>query len=224
MNAPHPSERQQHTLRFLAEMRVWLGRAGPLQGLDADSFDARVRAAASRLEAECAGFKTDLASSEIVDQTAAVTATYDVLTQAGLPGATAIAVMVDALGKWLRENEQAYCFKRLGISPNEPHLAFEQARANFKARGERFGSHFRYEQEVSDDDRSFVNITHCLYHELGRFLGRPQVTRVFCAMDTIWADYATAKPFNLRFERPTTLATGGDKCRFQFTRRKPRPD
>lgn len=213
----HSADQRQRNESFLREMTAWVAaREG---GPRAELFAREVAAAAARLEARCERFKTDAPSADIVAQTALVAATHEKLLEAGVPNDAAIAAMVDALALWVRENAEAYSLARLGISREAPDQAFEQARRNFKARGEqRFGSHFEYEQEVSDDERSFVNIKRCLYNELGRFLGKPEVTPVFCAMDTIWAEHATRAPFDLSFRRPTTLAAGGDKCRFQFSR------
>lgn len=209
---------QARSASFLREMGAWV-EARHVPGLQPDRFAAQVQEAAAAIEQRCAHFKTDEPSAAIVQQMALVVATFDALSGAGVRDADALAAMVDALATWVRQNAAAYSLARLGISADEPQQAFQRARENFKTRGEqRFGSHFLYVQEVSDEDRSFVGIHRCLYNELGRFLGRPQVTPVFCAMDMIWAEHAAQAPFNVRFERPTTLAAGGDRCRFQFTR------
>ncbi len=115
------------------------------------------------------------------------------------------------------ENAEAYSLARLGVSRAEPEQAFQRVSENFLSRGqERFGAHFTYERDVSDAARSFVSITRCLYNDVLRRVCCPEVIPVFCAMDAIWAADVTHPRYKLRFERPTTLAAGDDKCRFQF--------
>ena len=133
---------------------------------------------------------------------------------------TAIEILTNALAQWTLQNRERYTYLRLGISRSEPQQAFAQVKKNFKLRGEqRFGSHFVYEQDVLDEKRCFVNITKCLYNDYFRALGCPEATKVFCAMDILWAEEATQPMYRLHFERPTTLAQGQDKCRFQFSLR-----
>lgn len=221
MTQDSSNDQAQRTGSFLREMQTWVDANPDINAaLTSSSFTQEVRREATRIEAQTAHFKVDQPSSDIVAQMALIAATHDVLTRAGVTSEAAVEAMVEALARWVRENAQAYSLARLGISRDEPGMAFERARENFKSRGEqRFGSHFVYEQEVSDNNRSYVNITRCLFNEIGRFIGRPEVIKVFCAMDTIWAEEATSAPKNLEFARPTTLAAGDDKCRFQFMRR-----
>ena len=212
-----PADQRERNESFLCQMSEWVAQGHAAIG--SQVFGARVRALAGELEQRCDRFRIDEPSAGIVAQTALVSATYDVLREAGVASEAAIRAMVDALAVWVRANAQAYSLARLGIGPDAPDQAFERARENFKVRGEqRFGRHFEYDQEVQDDERSFVNINRCLYHALGRHLGKPEVTPVFCAMDMIWAEDATRAPYNMAFQRPTTLAAGGDRCRFQFFR------
>jgi hypothetical protein len=211
-------EQQRRIEALLHAMGEWTHRRLGAEG----AFAAEVQARMAEVEGRCDAFRIDGPSADIVTQVAAVVAIRDVLVEAGVPETEALDAIVEAMARWVRQNAAAYSLARLGIREEAPQEAFANARENFKARGEqRFGAHFRYEQEVADEDRSFVAITRCLFHELGRFLQRPQVVRVFCAMDMVWAEHATRPPFNLAFERPTTLAAGGDKCRFQFFRRDP---
>ena len=50
--------------------------------------------------------------------------------------------------------------------------------------------------------------------------GAPELTRVLCAMDMVWADEMNAGPYNVVFQRPSMMSAGGDKCRFQFRRQE----
>jgi hypothetical protein len=114
----------------------------------------------------------------------------------------------------------AYIADRFGISQDAPEEAFTRIAENFKARGEKsFGQAYTYVQEVQDEGRSFVNIQKCFFNDFFRANGMPEVTPIFCAMDNLWAEELEKPCYGVRFERPTTLAQGGDMCRFQFSKR-----
>ena len=113
-----------------------------------------------------------------------------------------------------------YMFLRMGISPLAPGKAFDQISKSFRRRGERaMGGSFIYVQDVQDGERSFVNIRRCFFNDFFRAEGAPELTGIFCSMDDLWAEELKKKKYGVRFERPTTLALGGDMCRFQFTKR-----
>ncbi len=113
-----------------------------------------------------------------------------------------------------------YMFLRMGISPLSPGKAFDQISKSFRRRGEQaMGGSFIYLQDVQDGERSFVNIRRCFFNDFFRAQGAPELTGIFCSMDDLWAEELKKPKYGVRFERPTTLATGGDLCRFQFTKR-----
>ena len=119
----------------------------------------------------------------------------------------------------LRHQMQPYLTRRFGIDPTAPAQAFDAAAANFKLRGEAlFGNAFMYEQAVQTPEQSFVNIRRCFFNDFFRANDAPELTPLFCFLDTLWADALHAGAYNVRFERPTTLAAGDDRCRFHFTR------
>ena len=119
----------------------------------------------------------------------------------------------------LQAHMQVYLTQRFGIQPDVPAEAFEAAATNFKPRGEQsFGEAFQYEQEVQTPEQSFVNIRRCFFNDFFRANEAPELTPLFCFMDTLWADALHEGAYNVRFDRPTTLAAGDDMCRFQFTR------
>jgi hypothetical protein len=182
-------------------------------------FDIEVDEDASTIDRQQNKFKVDEASIGIVAHASFTVALYKALRKRNLDTQEAVSALIAAMSKWVLENAEAYSYARLGVSRAEPEQAFASIRENFKKRGEeRFGSHFAYEQEVSDEKRSFVNITRCLYNDLLRSIGYPEVIPVFCAMDTIWAADVTDPRYGVSFDRPTTLAMNADKCRFQFSK------
>lgn len=195
------------------------GADAPSMALAGDRLRQAVCQRAPALAAQGAVLERDEASRRIIRSASLVAAAFATLREHGLGEDATARLLLDALSRWVIDNREAYSLARLGIRRDLPDQAYAAARANFKRRGEeRFGAAFVYEQEVSDDARSFVNIRRCLYNDFLSAIGMPQVTPLFCAMDMIWAEDVTHPRYNLRFERPTTLAAGGDACRFQFFR------
>jgi hypothetical protein len=81
-----------------------------------------------------------------------------------------------------------------------------------------YGTGFVFEQERDDPTAFLVNIGRCFYHSFFVANGAPELTPIFCDWDTCWTDAIDPARHGLRFERPTTLGYGGDKCRFYFFR------
>ena len=130
------------------------------------------------------------------------------------------SILRNAMAAPFKERLTGYIADRFGISQDTPEEAFNRIAENFKARGEeRFGKAYTYVQEVQDDGRSFINIQKCFFNDFFRANGMPEVTPIFCAMDNLWAEELEKPCYGVRFERPTTLAQGGDMCRFQFSKR-----
>jgi hypothetical protein len=48
--------------------------------------------------------------------------------------------------------------------------------------------------------------------------GEPTLTPVVCAFDHFWMDILDRSSRPIRTERPSTISTGGDCCRFRFIR------
>lgn len=131
----------------------------------------------------------------------------------------AIGKLQEVLSRQFREDTRLYMKDRFGIRLEAPDEAFDSIARNYKTRGEHlFGSGRIYIQVVQDSDRSFTHITKCLFNDFFRAHGAPELTAVFCHLDSIWIDELHRPQYKVRFERPTTLAKGGDACRFQFSR------
>jgi len=136
--------------------------------------------------------------------------------------ATARSAIQSLLSRQFRRHTHAYLEDRFGITQNAPGQAFARIAENYQPRGERlFGSGFVYVQAVQEAGRSHTHIRKCLFNDFFRAHGAPELTRVFCALDSIWVDELHQPRYGVRFERPTTLAAGGDACRFEFSRVRP---
>ena len=133
----------------------------------------------------------------------------------------AISILQGALSRRFKRHIQTYIADRFGISQTKPEEAFERISRNYKARGETlFGPRFTYVQAIQDQQRSHTHIEKCLFNDFFRAHGAPEVTPLFCALDSVWVEELHRPPYKVHFERPTTLAAGNDACRFQFSRTK----
>jgi hypothetical protein len=112
--------------------------------------------------------------------------------------------------------------QKFGITEENAEEAWDRFVVGFKEKAERtWGPGFTYAQEIREPRRQFVNVTRCIFNDFFRRNGAPELTPLLCAYDRVWADELGKPPYGIGFERPTTLAKGGDACRFQFTRRLP---
>ena len=69
-------------------------------------------------------------------------------------------------------------------------------------------------KEISSTNEEFVfDINRCIYQEVFKKFGREDLGPIMCEYDSIIADNVSEW---VRFEREETIATGCDKCTFQF--------
>ena len=131
----------------------------------------------------------------------------------------AIVLLQGVLSRQFKKDMHVYLVHRFGITQDAPDDAFDRIAQNYKPRGEQlFGPGFAYVQAVQDTTRSFTHINKCLFNDFFRAHGAPELTSVFCTLDSVWIEELHQPQYKVRFERPTTLARGDDACRFQFSR------
>ena len=110
-----------------------------------------------------------------------------------------------------------YMVQRFDIHQDKPQESFDKVAHNFINRGKRgFGTGFTYKPDISTADRTWVNISHCFFYDFFRRNNAPEVTRVMCALDIVWAKKLKVDGHNVRFNRPATMADGGEVCQFHF--------
>jgi hypothetical protein len=109
----------------------------------------------------------------------------------------------------------AFLLDRFGISPDAPEDAWDTLRRNYMEKGrKRYGKAWVFEEGMKDHRRFFVNIRKCGFADFFLAHGAREVLYLLCASDYMWGD--ALEKYNIRFERPTTLAEGSDACRFQL--------
>ncbi|MDA2803248.1 L-2-amino-thiazoline-4-carboxylic acid hydrolase [Nocardiopsis suaedae] len=88
-----------------------------------------------------------------------------------------------------------------------------------KAREEfAFGKGFVFDRAADDGGRYHVDVHRCFFHEVLSANGAPELTPVLCAFDAAWIEAIDPGGHGFRFERPTTIGTGGTHCPFHFDR------
>lgn len=138
-----------------------------------------------------------------------------------LERARVLAAIEDELRAVMRGRERLWLLVRFGVSPARKGDAFVDIGRNFRSRGsQRFGRGFQYVETAKDDEQLRIEIRACFFFDTFRRHGEPSLTSLLCPLDDMWSrelnDHATE--YGVRFERPSTLATGADRCRFDFYR------
>jgi hypothetical protein len=78
-----------------------------------------------------------------------------------------------------------------------------------------YGASLEFDQEETESSVDLI-VRRCAYHQFFLEAGEPALTRVFCAWDRNWMDVVDQSKRPLRAERPSTISTGGDCCRFRL--------
>lgn len=79
------------------------------------------------------------------------------------------------------------------------------------------GSSMKYAEEKTADSVDLV-VNRCAFHQFFVDHGEPDLTPVVCVFDRVWMNIFDRSSRPVRTERPSTLSTGGDHCRFRFIR------
>ncbi len=191
-----------------------------LYGRPWQEFVASVRARATMLVEQNEARAIDTPSRQWLLLSCIILAAYQELRPLVDNAKAVLSILRDAITVPFTERLTAYIADRFGISQDAPEETFTRIAENFKVRGEeRFGKAYTYVQDVQDEWRSFINIQKCFFNDFFRANGLPELTPIFCAMDNLWAEELKKPCYGVHFECPTTLAQGGDMCRFQFTKR-----
>lgn len=83
---------------------------------------------------------------------------------------------------------------------------------------ESFGEGFEFRHAVDDGERFHQDVHRCHYHDVLVANGVPELTPALCAFDRSWMDVIDPARHGFRFDRETTIGTGGTHCPFHFSR------
>jgi hypothetical protein len=89
---------------------------------------------------------------------------------------------------------------------------------SFVEQGRRmYGQSMQFAEEKTDESADML-VTRCAFHQFFVDHGRPELTVLVCAWDRNWMDVVDRSGRPIRTERPSTISTGGECCRFRFIR------
>ncbi len=112
-----------------------------------------------------------------------------------------------------------YIKVRFDVDYDKPREAFDKVTKNFMSRGEQYlGEAFDYSEVKKDEQETTYVVSRCFFLNFFTRNGAPGVTKVMCALDTIWAREFNEGDYDIEFDRPTLMSDGDDKCRFHFVR------
>lgn len=80
-----------------------------------------------------------------------------------------------------------------------------------------YGKSMQFTEEKTVESADML-VTHCAFHQFFVDHGRPELTVLVCAWDRAWMDVVNRSSRPIRTERPSTISTGGECCRFRFIR------
>ena len=91
-------------------------------------------------------------------------------------------------------------------------------RMNFATRGrKKYGTSMQFDQEKNVDGVDLL-VRRCSFHQFFVDHGVPGLTLAVCNWDRNWMDFFNSSSRPIRSDRPTTISTGGDCCRFRIIR------
>jgi hypothetical protein len=106
-----------------------------------------------------------------------------------------------------------WCYMKLWRDP-----VAKLSRMNFAKRGQKaYGKSMEFDQEHTADGLDML-VRRCSFHQFFVDHGVPGLTLAVCNWDRNWMDLFNDSNRPIRTERPTTISTGGDCCRFRFIR------
>jgi L-2-amino-thiazoline-4-carboxylic acid hydrolase len=85
-----------------------------------------------------------------------------------------------------------------------------------------YGTSMIFDQEETPDGVDML-VRRCSFHQFFSDHGVPGLTLAVCNWDRNWMDSLNASKRPVRSDRPTTISTGGDCCRFRFVRDPVKP-
>jgi len=79
------------------------------------------------------------------------------------------------------------------------------------------GKSMEFAEEKTDGSVDLL-VRQCAHHQFFVAHGEPALTPVLCIFDRTWMEALEQSSRPIRMERPSTISTGGDCCRFRFIR------
>lgn len=176
---------------------------------------AKTAGAAQRIfDARCESLP-DKQARMILGSCAVVLAAYRELRARGLDAETAYEIVRHAFLRTFQKPAKLIWGVVLGLS-RDPVKLF--SRRIFRGGGQgMYGSSMEFASEVTADSVELI-VNRCAFHQFFVDNGEPQLTPIFCGWDRNWMDVVDGSDRPVHSERPTTISTGSDQCRFRLVR------
>lgn len=87
-----------------------------------------------------------------------------------------------------------------------------------KQKEEMYGKTFTFHRKKDDDEAYLLEVKKCFYCKILKLNKAEKLMPIFCDFDTIWMNAIDPKKHKFRFDRPETIGTGGNICKFYFTK------
>ena len=117
------------------------------------------------------------------------------------------------------EPGRADTFREMAEMMNTATDPFRHLVTHTKSQEEQFlGSTFNFERVQDDDHAYLLHVNECFYHRFFSENGAPELTQLACDINANWIDAIDPAKHGVRFERPSMLGYGGDKCQFYYYR------
>ena len=185
-----------------------------IEGVTVEMFDDAIQKRQTALEASNRDLISDAQSEAHLSYTTLVIAAYETLLE-HLSQTEAYALVEEAFTAPLYEATKESVSAELDRS-EDPFALLRSI--GLAQEADVYGEGFTFEHEANDGEKFLQNVTRCFYHDAFTKNGRPELTPIFCKSDAAWIDGINPDKHSVRFERPTTLGKGHDKCRFHFFR------
>lgn len=208
---PHATSDQAVTDGFFAVISDHLQVFGKEA---ADALEAKMRKRWGEAIVQNATMVQDELSRTHLGHAAMAFAAYQTLLEV-VPQEKALGTVEKAFTEPLRETVRTGTAAALDSAPDGFALMRDIAASLAESY---FGATFGFEVERDDTDAYLQGITRCFYHDFFVTNGTPELTPAFCASDGSWIGGIDSECHGVRFERPTTLGWGHDRCRFHFYR------
>ena len=87
-----------------------------------------------------------------------------------------------------------------------------------KEKEKEYGKTFEFYRKQDDDRAYLLEIKKCFYCNVLKTNNSHELMPIFCDFDTHWMKAIHPEKHGFRFDRPETIGTGGNTCKFYFTR------
>ncbi len=182
---------------------------------DVKAVDADIRRAMQALFDQGVGSLPDEQARMILVMCASVLAAYRTLKTRLGDSERAFEIVRGAFAKTLPGPMTWWV--RLWMWTTRDPVAYLQRRSLARIGERSYGKSMEFAEDQTADSASFL-VTRCAFHQYFVDHGEPDLTPLVCAWDRAWMDAIDRSSRPVRTERPSTISTGGDCCRFQFIR------